>query len=97
MMGSISCILRLLFLCWQAQSHQPIYYFSTSQQPEMEPCASINTRCTGLRKKQLVCEIVVTWVPEYGLRYWFTLIAKLFLVPQHQEAARQMSSTETHL
>lgn len=26
----------LLFLCWQAQSHQPVDYFSTSWQPEME-------------------------------------------------------------
>lgn len=37
MMGDISCILRLLFLCWQ-----PVYYFSTSLQLEMETLCTYN-------------------------------------------------------
>ncbi len=63
MMGDISCILRLLFFCWQ--SRQPIYYFSTSQQPEMETLCTFNKdkvfggRHRTEEKTTSVCELYV--------------------------------------
>lgn len=68
MMGDISCILRpvVFVFFWQSQSHQHVYHFCTSQQPEVETLCTKNVgnvnvgRHRNEEKTTSVC-VTATW------------------------------------